>query len=236
MNIILFPSIASTQEVASMIAHDGPATTADYLIVSRKQRSGRGRGGGEWFSPPGGYYASLITRVPPVYQPGLPLKVGMSIAEFLMRTHPLEVLIRWPNDLMIRKRKVAGILIDLRGETAIIGFGINLSPSSKRLKSLSEPAGSLQQHGFHPVRFIAFHRRVVGDLIPRMKQSICRRLDTKMFSTFSYFKRGDGIRFRNGDRMLEGTYLGISRDGGLRVNLAGMERTMISAYSVRKIG
>ncbi|MGD9476870.1 biotin--[acetyl-CoA-carboxylase] ligase [Shinella sp. G-2] len=106
-------------------------------ITADRQTSGRGRRGRAWFSEPGNLYASLllIDAAPMERLGSLPLAVAVAVQDAVSRVMPLdgaEVLIKWPNDILIERRKVCGILIE--GETLpdgrhalVIGIGINVA-------------------------------------------------------------------------------------------------------------
>jgi BirA family biotin operon repressor/biotin-[acetyl-CoA-carboxylase] ligase len=106
-------------------------------ITAGRQTGGRGRRGRAWFSEPGNLYASLLLIDPaPMDRLGsLPLAVAVAVQDAVSRIMPLdapEVLIKWPNDILVNRRKVCGILIE--GETLpdgrhglVIGIGINVS-------------------------------------------------------------------------------------------------------------
>lgn len=106
-------------------------------ITADRQVDGRGRRGRAWFSEPGNLYASLllIDAAPMERLGSLPLAVAVAVQDAVSRVMPLnapEVLIKWPNDILIERRKICGILIE--GETLpdgrhglVIGIGINVS-------------------------------------------------------------------------------------------------------------
>ncbi|UDF29926.1 UNVERIFIED_ORG: biotin--[acetyl-CoA-carboxylase] ligase [Roseateles sp. XES5] len=106
-------------------------------ITADRQTGGRGRRGRAWFSEPGNLYASLllIDAAPMERLGSLPLAVAVAVQDAVSRVMPLdgaEVLVKWPNDILIERRKVCGILIE--GETLpdgrhalVIGIGINVA-------------------------------------------------------------------------------------------------------------
>jgi BirA family transcriptional regulator, biotin operon repressor / biotin---[acetyl-CoA-carboxylase] ligase len=106
-------------------------------ITAVRQKGGRGRRGRAWFSEPGNLYASLLMIDPaPMDRLGsLPLAVAVAVQDAVSRIMPLdapEVVVKWPNDILVDRRKVCGILIE--GETLpdgrhalVIGCGINVA-------------------------------------------------------------------------------------------------------------
>ena len=131
---------SSTNDVAAHLAelgaHEGTIVAADA------QTAGRGRLGRTWFSPPGaGLYVSIVLRPSgDLARAGNPsalltLASGVAIAEGVGASTGLPVEIKWPNDVMIGKRKLAGILAEATAQAGslqqvILGFGVNLHPAA----------------------------------------------------------------------------------------------------------
>lgn len=117
------------REIAARGAPEGT------LIVAEQQTQGRGRRQRTWFSPPGqGIYASLILRpdIPPTEAPRMTLLAAVAIADTLMELTPLEIKIKWPNDILVRGRKIAGILTEISTgmdavDYIVVGLGLNVN-------------------------------------------------------------------------------------------------------------
>jgi BirA family biotin operon repressor/biotin-[acetyl-CoA-carboxylase] ligase len=123
----------STNLQAKNLAAEGaPEGT---LIVAESQHSGRGRKGRTWFSPPGlGIYSSLILRpaISPTEAPGITLMTAVAAAEAVIALTGIPARIKWPNDIMVKNRKLAGILTEISTEMdsvdfIIVGFGMNVN-------------------------------------------------------------------------------------------------------------
>ncbi|UCF09690.1 MAG: biotin--[acetyl-CoA-carboxylase] ligase [Candidatus Bipolaricaulota bacterium] len=112
----------STQDMAREFALQGDR--GPLAIVAETQRRGRGRRGRRWLSPRGGLYASLLT--PP--RELLFAHAGLAVADALGEIG-VEPTLSWPNDVFVRDRKIAGILIEVVARTAIVGIGINVRAS-----------------------------------------------------------------------------------------------------------
>jgi len=105
---------------------------SSILVLS--QWAGRGQFGRTWQSPPGNIYASWRLPDPPRPWAGmLSLVVGYMIIQGLMSAG-IEVQLKWPNDLVIKRKKVGGILIEARGDTFIAGVGVNLISNMEELQ------------------------------------------------------------------------------------------------------
>jgi BirA family transcriptional regulator, biotin operon repressor / biotin---[acetyl-CoA-carboxylase] ligase len=130
-------SCASTQELLDPTMVEGTVAIADF------QTSGRGRLGRSWEAPPGEALLASILLKPPVDRPlpQLALVAGVAVADALERLTGLAVQIKWPNDVMLRRTKVAGILAEARDGAVALGIGVNLNQTRDRLP---ERAGSLR--------------------------------------------------------------------------------------------
>jgi BirA family biotin operon repressor/biotin-[acetyl-CoA-carboxylase] ligase len=130
----------STNDVAAHLAELGAAEGT--TVAADMQTAGRGRLGRTWFSPPGaGLYVSLVLRpsgnlsTPSHPSALLTLASGVAIAEGVRTSTGLPAEIKWPNDVMIGRRKLAGILAEAaahggRLQHVIVGFGVNLHNTS----------------------------------------------------------------------------------------------------------
>jgi BirA family biotin operon repressor/biotin-[acetyl-CoA-carboxylase] ligase len=127
-----FDEVSSTNEVAFRLASEG--ASHGEVVVAERQSQGRGRRGRSWFSPPGlNLYCSLILRpdLSPQRAPELTLVAAAALAETVERGGA-EAKIKWPNDIMVNGKKVAGILTELSADPetvhfAVVGMGINLN-------------------------------------------------------------------------------------------------------------
>jgi len=131
--IIHFRETDSTNARAKELAVQGaPEGT---LVVSETQTKGRGRKGRTWFSPSeAGIYASLILRpnMPPNEAPRITFVSAVSAAEALLALTSLEVAIKWPNDILVKNKKIAGILTEISAEMdaidyMVVGLGMNVN-------------------------------------------------------------------------------------------------------------
>ena len=113
------------------------------LVVTDHQTAGRGRLGRSWEAPPGAALLfSLLLRPPPERQvPELSLVAGIAVADTLERELGLSIQLKWPNDVMLRRKKVAGCLAEARDEAVVLGIGVNVN---QRREQLPEGAGSLR--------------------------------------------------------------------------------------------
>ena len=135
--IVYLPVTDSTNYTARRLAEDHAPTLT--TVVADHQTSGRGRLGRNWFSPPAsGLWFSILLRpayLNPAEANPLTLVTAAVIAEYLRADYQLPVQIKWPNDLLLGSKKVAGILTEIKGEPdridyLVVGIGLNVNQAA----------------------------------------------------------------------------------------------------------
>jgi BirA family biotin operon repressor/biotin-[acetyl-CoA-carboxylase] ligase len=130
-------SCESTQLLVDISLPEGAIVVADH------QTAGRGRLGRSWEAPPGKALLFSVLLKPPAGRrlPELSLVAGVAVADALERVVGLAVQIKWPNDVMLRRRKVAGCLAEARDGAVVLGIGVNVDQTAAELP---ESAGSIR--------------------------------------------------------------------------------------------
>lgn len=151
--LLRYDSIGSTNDEAKALAHAGAAEGT--LVWAGEQTEGRGRRGRLWLSPPGNLYLSLIMRpaVAPARAAQLGFVAALALAEGVgaLCGPNLDIRCKWPNDILVAGRKLAGILLESeitdndRIDFVVIGAGANLA---SRPDGVEYPATSLTEQGF----------------------------------------------------------------------------------------
>lgn len=139
-----FPTIGSTMTEAARLAANG--ARHGTVIVADEQTAGVGRFGRQWHSEAeAGIYCSVILRLQltPNSLPIVTLLLGLATAEAIQRTTSLSCDLRWPNDVLVNDRKVAGILAQLNDDSIVAGIGINVNQASLP-ENLRTPGTSLR--------------------------------------------------------------------------------------------
>jgi BirA family biotin operon repressor/biotin-[acetyl-CoA-carboxylase] ligase len=127
-------TITSTNDVASLRAEQGAAEGT--TVVAGEQTAGRGRQGRAWASPPGsGLYVSIVLRPATDVAPLITIAAGVAIAHGIAAATGLVCALKWPNDVYVGTRKLAGILAEGAATSSaiahvVLGFGINLRPAA----------------------------------------------------------------------------------------------------------
>jgi BirA family biotin operon repressor/biotin-[acetyl-CoA-carboxylase] ligase len=128
LQIIRLASVDSTQRHAAALADSGAADGT--VVVTDTQTAGRGRRGRVWQDVPGAsVLMSMILRSPlPVAQlPTISIAAGVAVAEALAEVANIDARLKWPNDVQVHGRKIAGVLLERHGEAVILGIGINVT-------------------------------------------------------------------------------------------------------------
>ncbi len=141
--------LTSTNDHLKELVRSGAA--GGRVVIAAEQTAGRGRLGRSWFSPPGGgVYVSLLLRprIPPAATGWITLGAALALVRAAAR-HGITTGIKWPNDVLCRGRKAAGILVEAGSETRrltwfVIGTGINLRPAHPMPAGLAERATTLE--------------------------------------------------------------------------------------------
>ncbi len=234
-----FESIGSTNDVALRLAAESPS--AGPVVIADEQSSGRGRRGRAWFSPPGsGLYVSIVltpsaARGSPARATGLlTLAIGVALAEGVEAAAGLAPDIKWPNDLTIGRRKLAGILTEAASASdrpgapaaVVTGFGINVGPMAYP-PELADRATSLETELGRPfdkaqllVELLAAVARRYEDLLEGRFDAI---LDT--WRQRSPASKGTAVSWETPKGIRSGVTAGLADDGALLVRTdAGTER------------
>ncbi|WP_338804009.1 bifunctional biotin--[acetyl-CoA-carboxylase] ligase/biotin operon repressor BirA [Xenorhabdus griffiniae] len=225
--IEVIPVIDSTnQYILEKLAEldSGDACVAEY------QYAGRGRRGRKWVSAFGrNLYLSMYWRLEqgPAAAIGLSLVVGIIIAEVLNRQGAESVKVKWPNDLYLDDKKLAGILVELTGKTGdaahvVIGIGMNISMSSDQQRSINQNWTNLQQSGT-----IIERNKLVAEIIVELKKALIQfeneGLDSfipRWFELDNFINRS--VKLIIGDQEVHGIARGIDQQGALLLDIDGV--------------
>jgi BirA family biotin operon repressor/biotin-[acetyl-CoA-carboxylase] ligase len=166
-----FNTIDSTNSTAYQLALKG--AKEGELVVGESQEHGRGRLGRQWVSPPFlNLYLSVILRpqIPPQQASLITLMAAVATADAIEKYAGLTPSIKWPNDLLLRKRKVAGLLNEIHSETdrvhfVILGMGVNLNMDEKAFpREIRAKATSLKNEMGRPVSRKSFVSLLLAEL------------------------------------------------------------------------
>ena len=143
--------VGRTSSTMDLAAHEAAAGAPEgTVVVAEEQTAGRGRFGRPWVSPPGAaLYVSILLRPAPELLPGVNMAVPLAAVEAAHDAAQVEAEIKWPNDVQVRGRKLAGVLVDAAsgatgGGYAIAGVGLNVDLDVAAYPEIAAIATSLR--------------------------------------------------------------------------------------------
>ena len=147
-NLSIYESVASTNDQLWQRLEQGLDTPA--VCLSEHQTAGRGRRGDQWLSPPAGnLYLSLFWPSPAnTLQNGLSIAIGIGLINTLKSHGISDLQLKWPNDVLVNRHKLAGILVESRfgnQHNTVIGVGLNFKLPTATRDKIQQPTTSLQQ-------------------------------------------------------------------------------------------
>ena len=214
-----FPAIDSTMRAAVGLE---PGS----VVLAGEQTGGQGRHGRRWHSEAGsGIYCSIVLK--PV--PALTLALGLATADAIAHATGMVCDLRWPNDVMLAGKKVAGILV----RNAIAGIGINVNQTSFPAE-LAFEATSLRLHTGAPVSLTG----IVLALLPAIDRfaELDKDAILRLFASASSYAAGRRVTVAQPDGIIEGTTAGLDPAGFLIVRKDDGTDTLIVAGGVRAAG
>lgn len=232
--IVFFNTIGSTNDAALALAADPDAEGT--IVVADEQTAGRGRHGRSWFSPlASGLYVSVVVQPKTARVDSgqatrlLTLAAGVALAEAIEAATGLRADIKWPNDLVVGSRKVAGILAETARNdlaTIILGYGINVR-SARYPSELGDRPTSVESELGRPVDRWALCAETLAALSRRYEDLLSGNFDAILDSWRSRApaSRGARVTWSTATGPLSGVTEGIDEHGALLVRTGhGIDR------------
>jgi BirA family biotin operon repressor/biotin-[acetyl-CoA-carboxylase] ligase len=215
--IIRYEHVSSTQEIARKLALLG--TGEGIVVIAEVQGRGRGRHGRGWLSPRGGLYASIVMRPDPL----LPLRVGIAIVRAL-REVDIPAMLKWPNDVLVRERKIAGILIEAVKQWAVVGIGVNIE------RAPLATATCVRGETSEPVTCDT----LVGSILKKLEGVLPGEILETYKALSATIEREVRIEIEGakGARVICGRAIGVDRVGRLLVEAEGICHTIVSGECI----
>ncbi|RJP49905.1 MAG: biotin--[acetyl-CoA-carboxylase] ligase [Anaerolineaceae bacterium] len=223
-----FDSIGSTNDEALAWATEGARDFS--LIIADEQTTGRGRAGRKWVTPQGTALAfSLILRPnltpassPESSNPSLFTGLGAVALVDALKKHGLKPQIKWPNDILLNRKKVAGILVESVWtgdalDTVVLGMGVNaLAGSNPPDDGLLFPATNVENELGRPPQRVELLRDILSSLMGWRPKMSTGELTKTWEENLSF--RGEQVEVWKGDeKPLAGRVMGLESDGSLRL-------------------
>ena len=218
-----YPSLDSTM-------HAAPGRPPGSVGVAGEQTAGQGRHGHSWHSEAGaGLYCSLVLEPAPV----LTLALGLATQSAILDSTGITCDLRWPNDVMLGGKKLAGILVQLVDGRAIAGIGINLNQTEfgEELAGLATSLRMSTGQEACPTRILIALLRAVDNFITEDRDSILR-----LFAHGSSYAVGRRVTVDQPGGAITGTTAGLDPSGFLIVRKDDGTDTLILAGGVRAAG
>lgn len=240
---VLF-EVDSTNRYLNNKSVDGAAS--GYLVLAERQISGQGRRGRIWFSPFGGnLYLSLLWRfqLAPAQLGCLGLVIAVAIVRVLRDIGIKDAGVKWPNDIYWHNKKLAGILLEMRGESSgpsaiVIGVGANIAMPAKNkvsIDDIDQPWIDIESILDKKLERNLFTALIIEELFnvlhlfPEQQKGLLEE-----WQEMDVLK-GQTIEVHFPDKVIEGKALGINSDGALRIEHNGKEMICHSGeVSVRR--
>ena len=243
---LFFDSVDSTNTTALKLARDGAAEGT--VVVADTQELGRGRIGREWVSPPGvNLHTSVILRpsILPPHAHMLTLLAAVAMAEVIEKVIKKRPTVKWPNDILVNERKVAGILLEMDSEIdrvhfVVVGIGVNINLDLEVLPlELQAGATSVSIETGCDYSRVEFATALYYTLEKWYKVVSDRGFGLDGFAPVveawrSYFAHeGKTLRVSSFDDSIEGICVGIDSDGALLLRRASGEIERIISGDVQ---
>ncbi|VVP51071.1 Bifunctional ligase/repressor BirA [Pseudomonas fluorescens] len=227
--VLVFDSIDSTNAEALRAIERGQA--APFLVLAERQTAGRGRRGRKWASPfAENVYYSLVLRIEGGMRQleGLSLVVGLAVMQALRELGIPAAGLKWPNDVLVGQKKIAGILLELVGDPAdvchvVLGVGINVN--MQMTDEVDQQWTSMRLESGK-----AFDRNHLVAVLGEKLQTYLNRHQIGGFSAIqaeweqNHLWQGRAVSLIAGVNQIDGEVLGIDSQGALRLKVDGVEK------------
>jgi BirA family transcriptional regulator, biotin operon repressor / biotin---[acetyl-CoA-carboxylase] ligase len=230
-----FPTVDSTMKVAARLVSEGAPHGS--VVLADEQTAGIGRLGRQWHSEAGlGIYCSVVLRIAlaPETVPVLNLLLGLATAGAIQRVTNLACDLRWPNDVLLGERKVAGILAQLVDGCVVAGVGINVNhshlPDGLRTPatSLRIASGSMHSREKLVIALLEDLDNYIAALLSSGIEAIIRE-----FSAASSYTLNRRVHLEEGGRV--GTTAGLDSNGFLMVRFDDGRLERVATGGVRPL-
>ena len=218
-SIALIKRVASTNALARRVVNEciqNEVSLPNAMIIAGEQTAGRGRNARQWSSPAGkGIYATTLLMRPAGELPMVPLEIANILATYLRDVFGIDARIKWPNDILVAGRKIAGILIEARMHEGhaylLIGTGVNVEPVNGDDRPNSVAIAEVSKHDFRGLANAT--KAFIEHVDLRLSQRFDRERVLDEWRSLAVHKRGDRVSCDLGSRTVSGAWAGIDEHG-----------------------
>ncbi|MGY4819692.1 bifunctional biotin--[acetyl-CoA-carboxylase] ligase/biotin operon repressor BirA [Pseudomonas chlororaphis subsp. piscium] len=227
--VLAFDSVDSTNAEALRAVERG--VPAPFLVLAERQTAGRGRRGRKWASPfAENVYYSLVLRIDGGMRQleGLSLVVGLAVMQTLREFGIADAGLKWPNDVLVGRKKIAGILLELVGDPAdvchvVLGVGINVN--MQKTDEVDQQWTSVRLESGKQV-----DRNQLVARLSMMLKAYLERHQAQGFSSIqeeweqNHLWQSSAVSLIAGVNKIDGVVMGIDQQGALRLKVDGVEK------------
>ena len=233
-SVAVIPRVASTNLIARRIVTEcieNELSLPQAIIIAGEQFAGRGRNDRRWSSPAGkGIYATTLCTRPVSELQFVPLAIAVIVANFLRDTFGIDAQIKWPNDVLVGGRKIAGILMEARIQDdrvfLLIGTGINVEPVDDDTRPNAVAIRELRPRDFDGIERAT--QAFIATMDAQLAKPFVREQVLADWRRLAVHKPGDRIHCVIGERTIDGTWSHID-DWGRAVLASDAGEIAVSA-------
>lgn len=237
--VYYFDSVDSTQTEAIKIANEKKENGA--VIIAQKQTSGKGRLGRKWLSPKGGIWISIILQPKFTISATMlfPVAVSLALSKSIEKCTKLKPKVKWPNDVTINGKKIAGTLVDIsmessRTQNLVLGVGINFDVNVKQIEKILKKSANF--YGVDSIKrndSNAESLPLVQTFLEELEKTYIQLDSSKLdYIVKEWTKRsstiGKEVEISDGSKKIRGKAIRIDQDGALII----LEKTKIRRIMV----
>ncbi len=233
-DILLHDTITSTNDALWRRLDQGHTNPA--VALSEMQTSGRGRQGNHWHSPPSGnlYLSIFWPFAAKITTYGLSIAIGTSVIDTLEYQGVQDLQIKWPNDILHKRQKLAGILVETRfGRelNAVIGIGINIALPVATQEQIRQPTTSLKQLGVK----VPCRNQLAGQIIQKLITTLEQFQQHGLAHFMSQWQRYDALKdqaitLTHGNEHINAVACGINEKGELYYRYNNQLHTLSNSH------
>lgn len=227
------PSCSSTQDLARAAAADGAGE--GWTVVTDTQREGRGRQGRSWVAPrQKAILFSTVLRPPLDVLPMLPLLAALAVAGGIEVATSALTDLKWPNDILLNGRKLAGILLERpAGAAVVLGVGLNVNQSREEIPEGGTSLAIELGHELEREPLLAAILNDLGNAYERADREGVGWIAPGWRSRSSML--GEAVAFHRDGALIRGIAEDLLADGALRVRLEDGSRISLVAGDVERV-
>ena len=234
-----FDTIDSTQNQALKMADD--EANNGSVIVASKQTGGRGRSGRKWISPKGGIWISIILQ--PKFDISIttlfPIASALALSIAIEKTFSINPELKWPNDLTVKGKKIAGMLVDValesnKIENLVLGVGINFNVNVKEIEKALKGTPNFygvasltdQKKEIKPIKLVQAFLVELERIYKLLETKQTKKIISDWTSRSSTI--GKNVELNTSDAKIKGKAIRIDEDGALVVSENGKSNRIIA--------